>query len=39
LIHVPLMFVNPNLFRHEGVVDRLMRQLDVAPTLLSLLNF
>jgi arylsulfatase A-like enzyme len=39
LVHVPLMIENPKLFPHEVVVDRLMRQIDIAPTLLALLGF
>lgn len=39
LVHVPLMIENPKLFQHEVVVDRLMRQIDIAPTLLALLGF
>ncbi|HVB82845.1 MAG TPA: sulfatase [Candidatus Binataceae bacterium] len=39
LMHVPLMIENPKLFPYGVVVDRLMRQIDLAPTLLALLGF
>lgn len=39
LVHVPLLIENPKLFAQEAVVDRLTRQIDVAPTLLALLGF
>ena len=39
MVHVPLMIENPKIFPHEIVVDRLMRQIDIAPTLLALLGF
>jgi arylsulfatase A-like enzyme len=38
-VHIPFMIENPALFPHEVVVDRLMRQVDIAPTLLALLGF
>ena len=38
LMRVPLMIENPKLFSHQVVVDRLTRQIDIAPTLLSLLG-
>jgi lipoteichoic acid synthase len=39
LMRVPLMIENPKLFPHEIVVDRITRQIDVAPTLLALLGY
>jgi arylsulfatase A-like enzyme len=39
LVQVPLMIENPQLFPHEVMVDRLTRQIDIAPTLLALLGF
>lgn len=39
LMHVPLMIQNSKLFPQEVVVDRLLRQIDLAPTLLALLGF
>jgi arylsulfatase A-like enzyme len=38
-VHIPWMIENPALFPHEVVVDRLTRQVDIAPTLLALLGF
>ena len=38
-VHIPFMIENPAQFPHEVVVDRLMRQVDIAPTLLALLGF
>jgi lipoteichoic acid synthase len=39
LVHVPLLIVNPKLIPHEVVVNRLTRQIDIAPTLLALLGY
>ena len=36
---VPLLIVNPLLFPHEVVVNSLGSQVDIAPTLLSLLGY
>jgi arylsulfatase A-like enzyme len=38
-VQVPLLIVNPKLFPHEVTVKRIARQIDIAPTLLSLLGF
>ncbi|HEY2523976.1 MAG TPA: sulfatase-like hydrolase/transferase [Candidatus Binataceae bacterium] len=38
-VHIPLMIENPVLFPRAVVVDRVMRQVDIAPTLLALLGF
>ena len=38
-VHIPFMIENPALLPHEVVVDRVMRELDIAPTLLALLGF
>ena len=38
-VQVPLLIVNPKLFPHEVTVKRLVRQIDIAPTLLALLGF
>jgi lipoteichoic acid synthase len=37
-IQVPLLIVNPQLFPHAIFVDRVVRQIDIAPTLLGLLG-
>ena len=39
LMRVPIMIENPKLFPHEVVIDRLMRQIDIAPTLLALMGY
>ena len=38
-VRVPLLIVNPQLFPHEVTVKRIVRQIDIAPTLLALLGF
>ncbi len=38
-VQVPLLIVNPTLFPHEVTVKRIVRQIDIAPTLLALLGF
>ena len=37
-VHVPLLIVNSKLFPHQMVVNRIVRQIDIAPTLLALLR-
>jgi arylsulfatase A-like enzyme len=37
-VQVPLVIVNPTLFPHELVINRVVRQIDIAPTLLALLG-
>jgi arylsulfatase A-like enzyme len=36
---VPLLIVNPTLFPHKLVVNRVAQQIDIAPTLLGLLGY
>ena len=38
-VHIPFMIENPVLFPRAVTVDRVMRQVDIAPTLLALLGF
>jgi len=38
-VQVPLLIVNPRLFPREVRVNRVVRQIDIAPTLLALLGF
>jgi arylsulfatase A-like enzyme len=38
-VQVPLLIVNPKLFPRELRVNRIVRQIDIAPTLLALLGF
>lgn len=38
-VRVPLLVVNPRLFTHRSTFDRLGRQIDIAPTLLSILGY
>jgi len=38
-VQVPLLIVNPKLFPRELRVNRVVRQIDIAPTLLALLGF
>jgi arylsulfatase A-like enzyme len=38
-VQVPLLIVNSKLFPHEVTVKRVVRQIDIAPTLLGLLGF
>jgi len=38
-VQVPLLIVNPKLFPHEVTVNRIVRQIDIAPTLLALLGY
>ena len=38
-VRVPLLLVNPRMFPHETRVERLGRQIDIAPTLLALLGY
>jgi len=38
-VHVPLMIVNPALIAHEIRIDRIARQIDLAPTLLGILGY
>jgi arylsulfatase A-like enzyme len=38
-VQVPLLIVNPKLFPHEVRVNRVVRQIDIAPSLLALLGF
>jgi lipoteichoic acid synthase len=38
-MRVPLLIVNPHLFAREEHVTRLGRQIDIAPTVLSLLGY
>ena len=37
--HIPLLIFAPGIIKHPQVVDRLMAQIDVAPTILGLLHF
>ena len=38
-VQVPLLIVNPKIFPREVEVNRVVRQIDIAPTLLALLGF
>jgi arylsulfatase A-like enzyme len=38
-VQVPLLIVNPKLFAHETRVKRIVRQIDIAPTVLALLGY
>jgi len=38
-VHVPLMIVNPALVEHGMRIDRIARQIDIAPTLLGILGY
>ncbi len=38
-VQVPLLIVNPKLFPHEVTVNRVVRQIDIAPTVLALLGY
>jgi arylsulfatase A-like enzyme len=38
-VRVPLLLVNPRLFSHQTRVGRIGRQIDIAPTLLSMLGY
>lgn len=37
-LQVPLLIINPRLFRHKQLMNSPGRQIDIAPTLLSLLG-
>ena len=38
-LQVPLLIVNPKLFQQEVIVNRITRQIDIAPTLLALMGY
>jgi arylsulfatase A-like enzyme len=38
-VQVPLLIVNPKLFLHQMTVKRIVRQIDIAPTLLALMGY
>ncbi len=38
-VRIPLIIANPRLFPHEEKIDRLARQIDLAPTILAMLGF
>jgi len=38
-IQAPFLIVNPKLFSHQIDVDRITRQIDIAPTLLALMGY
>ncbi|HVB82844.1 MAG TPA: sulfatase [Candidatus Binataceae bacterium] len=38
-VQVPLLIVNPKLFPHEVTIKRIVRQIDIAPTVLALLGY
>jgi arylsulfatase A-like enzyme len=38
-VRVPLLLVNPRLFNHRSTFDQIGRQIDIAPTLLSILGY
>ena len=38
-VRVPLVLINPQLFKHEKTLDSIGRQIDIAPTLLSMLGY
>jgi arylsulfatase A-like enzyme len=38
-VHVPLVIVNDKLFPHGMQIDRIGRQIDIAPTILGLLGY
>jgi arylsulfatase A-like enzyme len=38
-VRVPLLIENPRLIPHQVTVKRIVRQIDIAPTLLALLGF
>lgn len=37
-MRVPLIFANPRLFPHGEKIDRIARQIDIAPTILATLG-
>jgi len=38
-VQVPLLIVNPRLFPHQVTINDVVRQIDIAPTLLALLGY
>jgi arylsulfatase A-like enzyme len=38
-VRIPLIIANPRLFPHEEKIDRIARQIDIAPTILAMLGF